>query len=63
MKGYWIICVSSYEIDGNEVSRGKMEYYNSHRPILSKNWRRATDKEIEARKWHKGVWYNHDSFT
>lgn len=37
MKGYWIICVQSYEIDGIEIPKGRMEYHTSSRPVVSKN--------------------------
>jgi hypothetical protein len=58
MKGYWIICTKSYEIDGVEIPKGRMNYYTSTRPVVNDAWRRATPEEIETMKIHKGNYYN-----
>jgi len=58
MKGYWIICVTSYEYDGNEIPKGRMSYHTSLRPVISNKWRRATDIEVRDRKYHKGNAYH-----
>jgi hypothetical protein len=58
MSGYWIICVMSYEYEGVEISQGRMKYHYSTRPVISKKWRRATQKEIETQKYHNGIYYN-----
>jgi hypothetical protein len=58
--GYWIICVQSYEIDGVEISRGRMKKHTSIRPVVSDRWLKATDKEIETMQCHKGKYYNHN---
>lgn len=57
-KGYWVICISSYTIDGIAVPKGRMHYHTSIHPIVSNNWRVATEKEIEGKKIHKGNFYN-----
>jgi hypothetical protein len=59
-KGYWIICVNSYVIDGKEISRGHMQFHTSIRPVINSNWRRATLKEIKGIKWFKGISYYHE---
>lgn len=56
--GYWVICVQSYEVDGVEISKGKMSYHTSVRPIISNKWRRATQEEIETREYGKRGAYN-----
>ena len=56
--GYWVICTQSYEIDGTEISKGRMDYYTSTRPIMSTKWRRATQDEIETRQYFKGNCFN-----
>lgn len=58
MKGYWVICVQSYEIDGADISKGTMKYHASIRPIISNKWRRATEKEVADMKCFKGKFYN-----
>jgi len=58
MKGYWVICTKSYEVDGIEVPKGRMDYYTSTRPIVNSDWRRATQEEIETRQRHKGNTFN-----
>jgi hypothetical protein len=55
---YWVICTRSYEIDGNEIPKGRMDYYTSTRPIMNKDWRRATVEEVETKQHHKGNWFN-----
>jgi hypothetical protein len=57
-KGYWVICVNSYEYDGEEISKGRMDYHYSTRPIISNNWRRATSDEVETKQNFKGRWFN-----
>ena len=56
--GYWVICVQSYEYDGIEIPKGRMDYHQSTRPIMSNKWRRATQEEIETRQYHKGNAFN-----
>lgn len=62
MKGYWIICVKSYEIDGEIISIGHMNYHTSIRCVVNSAWRKATEKEIEMKRWHKGIWYCHSEY-
>lgn len=57
-KAYWEICVKSYEIDGVEIPKGRMSYHTSIRPTVSRNWRRATQEEIDTRKYCKGYAFN-----
>lgn len=56
-KGYWVICLTSYEIDGKQITKGDMDYYTSLRPIINPYWRRATQKEIDNRRFYKGKTY------
>ena len=56
--GYWIICVQSYDYEGEEIPKGRMEHYTSIRPVQSRKWRRATDDEVATKQNHKGNWYN-----
>lgn len=58
MKSYWIICVQSYEYDGEEIPKGRMEEYTSGRPLITNRWRRATADEIQTKQRHKGNWFN-----
>jgi len=58
MKGYWIICQYSYEVDGIEIPRGRMSFHTSTRPVMNPVWRRATEDEIETRKTFKGNTFN-----
>lgn len=58
MAGYWIICIESYNYEGTEIPKGRMDYHTSTRPVISKKWRRATQEEIDTRKYHKGNAYN-----
>ena len=62
----YIICVSSYEIDGLRFDKGYIEK-EMGRPILDfKNWRYATDDEIA--EWNNtpckqrpnGRYYNYE---
>lgn len=62
MKGTWYICVRSYEVDGIEVSKGRMHYHTSTIPIMNDAWRKATDHEIAGMKWHRGMNYNLEPF-
>lgn len=62
MKGTWIICTSTYTLDnGKEIPKGRMEYFYGRFPV-SGLWRRATDKEIETKVWHKGNYFNLKNF-
>ena len=58
MTGYWVICVTSYEIEGVEIPKGRMDYYTSTRPIVSGKWRAATLDEVETKQRHNGHWFN-----
>lgn len=57
-KSYWVICVNSYEYDNKEIPKGRMNMHYSQRPIISRNWRRATENEINTKKWFKGNYFN-----
>lgn len=57
MKGKWIICVRSYEVDGEEIPKGRMKYSYARFPV-SGLWRLATPDEIETKKVHKGNHFN-----
>ena len=57
-KGYWVICTKSYEIDGIEIPKGRMDYYTSTRPIVNSNWRKATQDEVDSKQYHKGSAFN-----
>lgn len=58
--GYWIILTNSYEIDGKWFNKGLMEYHTSKRPVMNKDWRRATQEEIDTKSVSKyGNYYNH----
>lgn len=56
--GYWVICTQSYEIDGLEVPKGRMDYYTSTRPIMNPAWRLATQEEIDTKQRFKANWFN-----
>lgn len=56
--GYWIICVQSYEYEGIEIPKGRMNYHTSTRQVISNKWRRADFKEVETKQNHKGNWFN-----
>ena len=56
--GYWIICVQSYEYEGIEIPKGRMNYHTSTRPVISNKWRRADFKEVETKQNHNGNWFN-----
>jgi len=58
MTGYWVICVTSYEIEGIEIPKGRMDYYTSTRPIVSRKWRTATPDEVETKQRYNGHWFN-----
>ncbi len=58
MKGHWVICTCSYEIDGVNIPKGRMDYYTSKRPIQNPDWRRATQEEINAKQFFKGNHFN-----
>jgi len=55
--GYWIICLASYEYDGEEISKGRMMYHTSKIPVISNRWRAATKTEIDGMKKFKGKSY------
>jgi len=57
-KGYWVICQYSYEVDGIEIPKGRMDFHESIRPIQNKCWRRATQEEIDTRQRFKGNTFN-----
>ncbi len=57
--GYWVICVNSYDFEGKYTPKGRMNYHTSTFPIINTDWRRATEEEIETKKWFKGNFYNH----
>ena len=57
-KGYWEICIKPYEIDGVEIPKGRMNYHTSTRPTVNPDWRRATQEEINTRKFYKGNAFN-----
>ncbi len=58
VKGYWIICISTYDYEGEEIPKGRMEYYQSTQPVMSDKWRRATQEEIDTRRQYKGNTFN-----
>ena len=58
MNGYWIICTRSYEVDGEEIPKGRMKYHISIRPVMNDAWRRATVDEIETKQYHKANFFN-----
>ena len=43
--GYWVICVQSYEYDGIEIPKGRMDYHQSTRPIM-----RISGAELHKKK-------------
>lgn len=60
MKYFFWVCVNSYQVDDKEIQRGAMQYHSSERPIVSDNWRVATQKEVDEMKTFKGRHYNHN---
>lgn len=60
MKGIWLICTLGYTLEnGEEIPKGRMDYsYARWASACAPNWRRATQEEIETKKWHKGNYYN-----
>lgn len=58
MKGYWIICINSYEIDEVYIPKGRMDYYTSTIPVINPDWRRATQEEIDTKQFFKGNYFN-----
>jgi len=56
--GRWVICTQSYEIEGIEIPKGRMDYHTSTRPIVNKKWRSATQHEIDSKQNYKGNWFN-----
>ena len=58
VKGYWIICVQSYQIDGTEIPKGRRGHHTSKRPVVSRKWRRATQDEIDNMDKFKGNCFN-----
>jgi hypothetical protein len=57
-KGYWEICIKSYEIEGVEIPKGRMSYHTSTRPTVNQKWRRATQEEIDTRQYYNGNAFN-----
>ena len=57
-KGYWVICTKTYKIDGQEIPKGRMNYYTSTRPIVNQDWRSATQEEIDTKQYCKGYAFN-----
>jgi len=57
-KGYWVICQQSYEVDGIYIPKGRMDFHESPIPIQNEDWRRATQEEINTKKYHKGNFFN-----
>lgn len=55
--GYWVILLNSYDLDGVEFLKGRMDYYTSTSPIVNSDWRRATEDEISKRQYNKGQAY------
>lgn len=60
--GYWVICTQSYENDGIEIPKGRMNFHQSLRPIMNPKWRRATTEEIKGKQRFKGNWFNLKTF-
>jgi hypothetical protein len=57
--GFWIICKEDYTVDGKEFTKGTIEKMNKNsRGFHERYWRIATNKEVEGKKWFKGIWYN-----
>lgn len=56
--GYWVICIQSYEYDGQEIPKGRMCYHTSKRPIVSNKWRKATTDEVETKQKYKNNFFN-----
>lgn len=57
MKYRWLICIISYEIEGTEIPKGRMEYTNCRFPVNGK-WRNATQEEIDTKQCFKGNYFN-----
>lgn len=55
---YWVICVNSYEYDDTYIPKGRMQKHYSQRPIQNRDWRRATQDEIDTKDWFKGNFFN-----
>ena len=57
---YWIINQNTYNVDGIEVPKGRMAKMNrkTDRPIQNKDWRKATDFEVETKQYYKGNYFN-----
>ena len=50
-KGYYIICVKGYEIDGVVFKTGQIEWKPKEcRPIHNPDWRVATKEEIKTKR-------------
>ncbi len=48
IKGYYVICVQGYEIDGIVFETGQICWHPmGARPIQNNDWRRAKDSEID----------------
>ena len=55
---YWVICVNSYKYEDTYIPKGRMHKHYSERPIQNKDWRRATQDEIDTKDWFKGNFFN-----
>jgi len=56
---YWIINQNTYSVDGREMSKGRMDkIYKGQRAIINKDWRKATEEEINTKQWYKGHYFN-----
>jgi len=56
---YWMICQSTYIIEGVEVPKGRMKKIKKgNRGIMNPDWRKATDYEVRTKQWYKGNYFN-----
>lgn len=59
IKGYWVILQHTYDLDGKHFPKGRMHFHTSQRPIMNKDWRRATQEEIDTKQISKdGNYFN-----
>lgn len=55
-KGYYIICVNPYEIDGTNYHMDQIQWKSKEcRPIVNTDWRKATVEEISAYRVKHGL--------
>lgn len=48
-KAYYVICVTSYEIEGTIFNKGDIEWKPKEcRPIVNDDWRRAKKEEVDT---------------